>query len=180
MLIVLAGASGVGKTTLLPHLKGACPEVDWHDFDERWRGGGKAERQQVTDEWIRAALVTGRTLGLLGPCPLGEVLAAPSMPGTATVRHALLDVGDVERIGRLRTRGDGQDTQDVLNWSAWLRLHHHDPLWRPDVITQGSWPDMQWDRWLNGDRSEWPAPTLDVSGLSPVRSADLILRWLTR
>ncbi len=116
--------------------------------------------------------------GELSGCSDREVLAAPSMPAAALVRHALLDVGDVERISRLRTRGDGQDTQDVLNWSAWLRLHH-DPLWRPDVIMQGGWPDMQWDRWLNGDRSEWPARTLDVSGLSPARSAEWIRRWLT-
>ena len=178
MLYVIGGASGAGKTTLLPLLKRSRPDVQWHDFDERWTGGGKRERQELTQGWVQSALEHGRGFGLLGQCPLGELLAVPGAPLLAGLRHLLLDVGDVERVRRLRRRGDGQDTQETLNWAAWLRVHQTLPDWRPDVLTEGGWEEMRWERWRGHPRPDWPGSTLDASGLTPDQTASRVLAWM--
>ncbi|MGI8747434.1 MAG: hypothetical protein ACR2J4_03645, partial [Deinococcus sp.] len=123
MLYVIGGASGSGKTTLLPFLRWSRPDISWHDFDERHGRGGKHGRQQVAETWIQTALETTGDFGLLGQCPLGEILAAPSASGLRGLQHLLLDVSDIERVRRLRRRGDSLDTQDMLNWAAWMRVH---------------------------------------------------------
>ncbi|UQN10602.1 hypothetical protein [Deinococcus sp. QL22] len=179
MLFVISGASGSGKSTLLPLLRAVCPTVQWHDFDERWKGGGTAERQQLLEQWVQTALHTEGDFGLLGQCPLGEVLAAPSTPRLRGVRHLLLDVGDVERIRRLHTRGDGLATQDMLNWAAWMRAHEAYPDWRPDVLMEGGWDDMRWERWHDHPDVFWSGTTFDVTELTPEQTAQRILSWTT-
>ncbi|MBZ9749609.1 hypothetical protein K7W42_01900 [Deinococcus sp. HMF7604] len=79
--------------------------------------GGKRGRQALTESWLQTAVQSGRPFGLLGPCPLSEILAAPSA-ACSEIRHLLLDVADTERVRRLRARGDGQATQETLNWAA--------------------------------------------------------------
>ena len=179
MLIVLGGASGSGKTTLLPLLRQTRPSVGWHDFDERWSGGGRLERQRLTEGWIQTALEHSGDFGLLGQCPLGEVLAAPSAAHLPGVRHLLLDVGDVERIRRLRARGDGLASQDMLNWAAWMRAHQAYPDWRPDVLTEGGWTGMRWERWIGRHVVTWPGATLDTTSLSPHEAARHVQAWLS-
>lgn len=178
MFYVISGAPGSGKSTVLPRLRRLRPDVAWHSFDERWTGDGKAERQHQTEGWIRTALETGGHFGLLGPCPLGELLAAPSAPALPGLRHLLLDVDDVERIRRLRGRGGAEATQDTLNWAAWLRAHQAYPDWQPDVLTEDGWPDMRWDRWLGQSAAPWPGSTLNATGLSPQETALQIVSML--
>ncbi|PYE53796.1 hypothetical protein [Deinococcus yavapaiensis] len=177
MLFVLGGASGSGKSTLLPLLRAAHPSVRWHDFDERWQGGGKAERQRLLEGWIETALEHAGDFGLLGPCPLGEVLAAPSSARLSDVRHLLLDVGDVERIRRLRARGDGLASQDMLNWAAWLRAHEVYPDWRPDVLIEDGWSEMRWERWHERPDVAWPGSTFDATSLTPGQTASRVVAW---
>lgn len=179
MLFVISGASGSGKSTLLPLLRDLCSTAQWHDFDERWQGGGKAERQRLLEHWVQTALQAKGDFGLLGPCPLGEVLAAPSALQLPGVRHLLLDLGDVERIGRLRARGDGLASQDMLNWAAWMRAHQVYPDWHPDVLIEGGWDGMCWERWHQRPGVCWPGATLDVSGLTPEQTAQRVLTWVT-
>lgn len=178
MFYVIGGASGSGKTTLLALLRQARPDIRWHDFDERWIGGGKQERQQLTQVWMKAALEHRAPFGLLGQCPLGEVLAAPDAPRLGGVRHLLLDLDDIERVRRLRGRGDGQATQDTLNWAAWLRVHQVLPDWRPDVLKEESWPEMRWERWLGREAPDWPGQTLNATGLTPLECTERVLDWL--
>lgn len=178
MLYVISGAAGSGKSTILPLLRASLPTVQWHDFDERWKGGGKVERQHLLEEWMQTALHAEGDFGLLGPCPLGEVLAAPSTPRLPGVRHLLLDVSDVERIARLRARGDGLASQDMLNWAAWMRAHQAYPDWRPDVLMDGSWHGMCWARWHERPGVSWPGVTVDVTGLTPERTAMCVVTWI--
>ncbi|MBZ9714594.1 hypothetical protein [Deinococcus multiflagellatus] len=178
MLIVLAGASGSGKSTLLPWLKAVRPDIRWHDFDERWVGGGKRERQQLTEGWIQTALHSPRPLGLLGPCPRGEVLAAPGAQHLSAVHHLLLDVADPERVRRLRARGDGHATQDMLNWAAWLRVHQVLADWEPQVLTDDAWEEMRWPQWQAAPQATWPGQTLDTTGLTPEQTAQRVQVWL--
>ncbi|SMB81698.1 hypothetical protein [Deinococcus hopiensis] len=179
MLFVISGASGSGKSTILPLLREAHPSVQWHDFDERWQGGGKVERQQLLEQWVQTALQAEGDFGLLGQCPLGEVLAAPSTSCLAGIRHLLLDVADVERIRRLRGRGDGLASQDMLNWAAWMRAHEAYPDWRPDVLMEDSWDLMCWGRWHERPGVPWPGATFDVTELTPDRTAQRVLTWAT-
>ncbi|WP_293911396.1 hypothetical protein [Deinococcus sp.] len=161
MFYVLSGAGASGKSTLLPLLRKSRPDVRWHDFDELWTGGGKVERQQLTERWVGRALEHGGPFGLLCQCPLGEILCAPSAERLTGIRHLLLDLGDVERVIRLRIR-DGEATQDMLNWAAWLRVHQALPDWHgQDPATLS-----------------WPGQTLDLSGLSPEGSAEAVLACL--
>lgn len=178
MFYVIGGASGAGKSTVLPLLQRLRPDVRWHDFDEHGAAGDKAERQQQTERWIQAALGLVGDFGLLGPCPLGEILAAPSAPELPGLRHLLLDVDDVERIRRLRERGVGEATQDTLNWAAWLRVHQAFADWQPGVLTNGGWADMHWDRWLGQDAAPWPGQTLNATGLTPQETALQIVAML--
>ncbi len=180
MFFVLGGASGSGKSTLLPLLRHAHPDVRWHDFDERWSGGGTAERQRLLQHWMETALAHKGHFGLLGQCPLGEVLAAPAAVDLPGVRHLLLDVGDVERIRRLRARGDGAESQDMLSWAAWLRAHQAYPEWRPDVLTDGGWEGMRWERWIGQAEPFWPGETLDSTALTLERTAQHVGAWLQR
>lgn len=179
MFYVIGGASGAGKSALLPRLRQLRPDVNWHDFAERWGGGDKAERQRQTEYWLRAALETDGHFGLLGPCPLGEILAAPSAPALPGLRHLLLDVDDVERVRRLRQRGSPDATQDTLNWAAWLRAHQAFADWQPDVLTGGGWPEMRWERWLGQKTALWPGNTLNATGLSPQEAALQIVSMLS-
>lgn len=178
MLFVISGASGSGKSTLLPVLRAACPTVQWHDFDERWQGGGKAERQQLLEKWVQTALQAEGDFGLLGQCPLGEVLAAPSTPRLPGIRHLLLDIGDVERVRRLRARGDGLATQDMLNWAAWMRAHEAYSDWHPDVLMKDGWDEMRWERWHGHPDVSWSGVTFDVTGLAPDQTSERILTWV--
>ncbi|CAM3855211.1 hypothetical protein [Deinococcus frigens] len=93
------------------------------------------------------------------------------------MRH-LLDVDDVERIRRLRGRGEGQVTQDTLNWAAWLRAHQAYPDWQPDVLTGDGWPEMRWERWLGRETVQWPGRILNATALTPQETALQIVTML--
>ncbi|MEU9883498.1 hypothetical protein [Streptomyces phaeochromogenes] len=88
---------------------------------------------------------------LSGNSPLGEVLAAPSAPLLNGIAVCLIDVADKDRRDRLATRDGGRWEQAApdafCGWAAWRRGHARDPSFRPDVIINGSWPEMAWHRW---------------------------------
>jgi GNAT superfamily N-acetyltransferase len=86
----------------------------------------------------------------------------------------------VTRIDRIRKRGNNWDTQDMLNWAAWQRMHVVDPQWRPDVIRQGGAEGMRWQRWASWQRGDprWRAWVLDTTLLSVHQAAERVAAWV--
>jgi molybdopterin-guanine dinucleotide biosynthesis protein len=191
MLLILTGSSGSGKTTLARALGDRLSGVAIHDHDEigvpedadtRWRN-------RTTEQWIRRALEyqnRGVDVVLTGQSPLGEILASPSAPQLDGIAVCLVHVADEERRRRLEQRDGGRWSPAVLDsfvgWGAWHRGHAEDPRYRPDVIIDGSWPDMAWDRWSAWTKEDprWDTYLLDTTRRSQAQSVDELERWLVR
>ncbi len=185
MIFFLTGASGAGKTACMPDLARLLPEVALHDFDEPGvpPGAGKVWRQETTEAWLQRGIAyarEGRDLIVSGGAVPGEVLACPSAADAGPIALCLLDCGDVERIDRLRARGTHGCTQEMLSWSAWLRVHAADPGWRPDVIQDGAWPALRWDRWAGWKRGDprWQTAVVDTTGRTLAEVAEEVARWV--
>lgn len=184
MIFFVTGASGSGKTACMPELARLLPQAALHDFDEVGvpPGAGKVWRQATTEGWLQRGLACAREardLVVCGQAVLGEILACPSADG-ASIAVCLLDCAEVARVDRLRARGPDGCTQDTLGWAAWLRVHAVDPAWRPDVLRDGAWPGMRWERWAGWRRGDprWGAPVIDTTLLSPAEVATDVARWV--
>lgn len=189
MLVVLTGSSCSGKTTLARALGDRVPGFAVHDHDEIGvpEGADKQWRNRTTEQWIgRAVEYQRRCVDVLltGQSPLGEILASPSAPQLDGIAVGLVHVAAEERRRRLDQRDEGRWSPAVLdsfvNWAAWHRGHAEDPRYRPEVIVDGSWPEMAWDRWSGWTRQDprWDTYLLDTTGRSVAQSVDDLERWL--
>ena len=190
MLLVLTGSSCSGKSTLAFAVADRLHRVAVHDFDEVGvpAGADRGWRNRTTELWVRRALeYQGRGIDLLltGQSPLGEILAVPSAPLLDGIAVCLVDVAGEVRRARLATRDQGRwDAAAVdafLGWAVWHRGHAHDPRHRPDVIIDGSWSGMVWDRWIGwaaGD-PRWRTHLLDTTDQPVGRSVDQVEQWIT-
>jgi hypothetical protein len=160
MLFFTPGASASGKTSIIPWLERLLPEMTVYDFDrhpiqdEIGVMHTPGQRQQVAEAWIQTARVQGQRHSVVcGLGVMGEVLACPSAPAVDHIAFCLLDCDDVVRLDRIRRRGDVHlASMDMLCWAAWLRVHHVDPAFRPDVIREHGHASMVWSRWANWER----------------------------
>jgi len=152
----------------------------------RAHGTRIADRQAATKHAIRQALRdqrAGRDAGICGGCVPGEILACPSAPQPSAIAICLLECSDpVVRVDRLRARPEGGLTQEALNWGVWLRMHADDPQWRPDVIRDGAWPAMRWERWEAWQRGDprWDVWVLDTAHLTVEQTTEQLVSWVTR
>lgn len=186
MLFFITGASGAGKSSCLPGLRAAFPDMAWYEFDS---GGvppdaDTAWRQRTLEDWMQRArehAAQGQDCGICGQVAYGEILAAPSAPASEYIAICLLDCLDpVVRIDRLRAHGLGGDTQEMLNWAAWLRLHAANPEWRPDVIRDQGLTGYRWDRWADWRHGDprWSAWMLDTTALALAETLAAVTRWI--
>lgn len=151
-LLVVTGASGAGKTTLVRALRARrIPGVGCYHFDEigvpspeemvRLHGGGPQWQAHATEEWIRrlARNEEGVAVAVL------DAQVAPTLVHAALERHpvarvriVLVDCGYEERSARLRgPRGKPElDTPDMDRWAAYLR-GQADALALPVIDTTG-------------------------------------------
>lgn len=188
MLFFVPGASGAGKTSIIPFLCQLLPEMAVYDFDahpiqdEIGFMQTPEQRQQVVEAWLQTALANGPQHTIVsGLGVMGEVFACPSAPQVDHIAFCLLDCDDVERLERIRRRGDVQNaSMDMLCWSAWLRVHHVDPQFRQDVINTGGNPAMVWSRWANWERNHphWRCRRIDTTHLSPQQVAEQVAEWI--
>ena len=138
-LYFIGGASGSGKTAVMPHLKDLLGDgIAVYDFDDIGvpEGADKKWRHESTEKWLQKLLSEGKDTCLLGQIVLGEILSCPSAKQIDKINFCLLDVSDFDRIGRLKNRNTYRADQNMLNWAAWLRMHHQDPEWTPHVIQE--------------------------------------------
>ncbi|MFC3516125.1 hypothetical protein ACFORO_38585 [Amycolatopsis halotolerans] len=186
MLLLVSGASSVGKTTARLHARqllddtyenaelstlGPIPAVQ----TVAWR----QERVEVAVRRAIALEAEGRHLLLAGdPVPLGEALAAPSAD-RIDIAACLLDLSDEAHLARLARRGEPSHANQAF--AAWLRAHAHDPGHLPEAVTNDSWPEMRWDRWVGRSPGpEWAMTVLDTSSLGPEEVGQAVAEWCRR
>ncbi|WP_419418729.1 GNAT family N-acetyltransferase [Legionella sp. D16C41] len=148
-LYFIGGASGSGKTAVIPDLKELLGDnIAVYDFDDIGvpEDADKKWRQESTEKWIKKLLSDGKDACLLGQIVLGEILSSPSASQIDKINFCLLDVNDFERIQRLKQRNTYGTDQNMLNWSAWLRMHHQDPKWAIHVIQESAASIMDFRR----------------------------------
>ena len=181
MLLLVTGASGVGKSTVrrlladeLPAVIRAVELAQVVEIPARYDRGW---RQRSVEQVVQAALAeqkTGRHLLLAGdPVPPGEVLAAPSADQLDGFAACLLDCAPAEQERRLRGRGDPPELlHHHVAFAEWMRGHARDPSHRLDVIA-GGWAEMRWERLP----SSWEVAEIDTTDLTPEDVAAEVLTW---
>ncbi len=183
-LYFVAGASGSGKTSIMPEVKKILGDTfSVYDFDDIGvpKNADKTWRQESTEKWLQKLLSEGKDACLFGQIVLGEILACPSASQLENVTFCLLDVSDFERIERLKKRNTYGADQNMLNWSSWLRMHHQDPQWMQHVLKEGCWSGLQFSRW--DQLTEWGSKavitTMDTTGKSVNEVAAAVAQWIT-
>ncbi|MEM8629125.1 MAG: hypothetical protein AAGF04_03525 [Chlamydiota bacterium] len=92
----------------------------------------------------------------------------------------MLDVSDFERIQHLKKRNTYGDDQNMLNWSAWLRMHTRDPQWTQHVITDDSWDGLDFSSW--DQNANWPSNVttkiIDTTSLDIKEVAEQVAAWI--
>jgi gluconate kinase len=187
MIYFIAGASGSGKTAIIENLKIALPNAVIHDFDDIGvpENADKKWRQEATERWLQRYLKEKESVDIFcicGQVVLGEILACPSAKQIDKVNFCLLDVSDFERIQRLKKRNTYGADQNMLNWAAWLRMHHQDPQWEQHVLIDDCWDGLDfstWDQFANWD-NKTAVTILDTTGLSINRVAKYVADWVNR
>src|SRR5437016_3577697 len=146
MLLLITGASGVGKSTtravVAPELAPAVECVELLDLTPLPDAITKAWRQQTAEVAVRRAVelqADGRHLMLAGdPVAAAEVVAAPSAAGLDAIAVCLLDITAEAQAERLAARGDHPaQVPHHQAFAEWMRTQASDPLHMPHVMSDG-------------------------------------------
>ncbi len=157
-LFVVTGASGSGKTTILPlildRLGGECVvfDVDWLiDPMGRAASDGQVDWQAFRDAWLHVAhgvAQNGLATLLLGPFFPEQLDGLPGRAWVGDIHYLVFDCHDDERRRRIEAR----------------------PAWRRrDIGAQ-----IDFARWLRTNLS----PVIDTGALSPAETADAVATWV--
>jgi GNAT superfamily N-acetyltransferase len=182
-LYFIGGASGSGKTAVIPYLKELLVDaIAVYDFDDIGvpEDADKRWRQESTEKWLKKLLGGGKDACLLGQIVLGEILSCPSAKQIDKVNFCLLDVNDFERIRRLKKRNTYGADQNMLSWSAWLRMHNLDPQWTAHVIQGNSANIMDFTRLstLRNYKEVANVKMLDTTNLALHEVAQELADWV--
>ena len=182
-LYFIAGASGSGKTAIIKDLaKTLGDSIIVYDFDDIGvpQNADKKWRQESTEKWLQKLLNEGKDACLVGQIVLGEILACSSAIQLDKLNFCLLDVTDFERIQRLKKRNTYGADQNMLNWAAWLRMHHKDPQWEQHVLKKDCWDSLDFSNWdtLKNWDSKATVTFLDTTSLSIEEVAFKVATWI--
>jgi hypothetical protein len=186
MLLLVTGASGVGKSTARV---GATTLLD-DSFEavELWHLGPIppvptiAWRQEMAEVAVRRAIELepqGRHVLLAGdPVAAGEVLAAPSAD-QVDVAVLLLDADAESQTARLRATQQPEEwLPNNLGFAEWMRHHAVNPSHVPEALTTDAWERMRWERWVERPADDkWAMTVLDTSAREPGEVAELVADW---
>ena len=188
MLLLITGASGVGKSTIrtivAPELSPQVECVELLDLTPAPDAMTLAWRQRTAEVAVRRAVElqdAGRHLLLAGdPVPAAEVVAAPSAAELDAIAVCLLDASAEAQAQRLVERGD--DPALLIYHQAfaeWMRRQAADPLYMTHVVSDGGWEGMRWER-LEQVAADWSMHTIDTSDMTKREVADAVLDWCRR
>ena len=175
MLLLITGASGVGKSTTRFAI---ANELDDVESIELWHLGPipaiptVAWRQELVEQVVQRAIALdteGRHLLFAGdPVAAGEALAAPSSD-RVDIAVCLLHANEEAQTTRLRAAGHSDGLLfNNLGYANWMRHHATDPSFVHEALTNNSWPAMRCERWSgleNGD-PRWAMTVIDTSNLA--------------
>jgi len=188
MLLLITGASGMGKTTVRKMV--AAQFADRLESAELAEVAGPPEwslrwRHQAVEKAVQRAVQAqrhGKHFLLCGdPVPPAEVYAAPSADQLESIAVCLLDATEDSQRIRLRERGDDPSLiPHHIAFAVWMREHITNPRHRLGVVRQGGWERMQWERSLAAmDQQElWTSHRIDTTELGPREVAKLVTIWI--
>lgn len=179
----IAGASGAGKTAVVPYLTKILPKhVQIHDFDDIGvpADADKKWRQESTEKWLQKLLNDNKDACIVGQMVLGEILACPSAKKLDKINFLFLDVSDIERITRLKHSSSNLANQNMLNWASWLRMHHQNPNWHITVIEEDAASIMDFSQLkrLSDFKEVANLELIDTTGLELNDVATKIMEWI--
>ena len=188
MLLLITGASGMGKTTVRKMVEAQF--ADRLEAAELIEVAGPPEwslrwRHQAVEKAVQRAVQAqrhGKHFLLCGdPVPPAEVYAAPSADQLESIAVCLLDATEDSQRLRLTERGDDPALiPHHIAFAAWMRDHITNPRHRLDVVRQGGWEKMQWERSLAAmDQQQlWMSHRIDTTRLEPTDVAKLVIIWI--
>lgn len=190
MLFLVTGASGMGKTTVRKRM--AAQFASLIDSAELAEIAGPPEwslrwRHQAVEKAVQRAVQVqrqGRHFLLCGdPVPPAELYAVPSAEQLESVAVCLLDAAEEAQRGRLVERGD--DPMLIphhIAFATWMRAHFVNPRQRLNVVQQGGWEEMNWERALVAMEKQEVhlSDRIDTSMLTPDEVAERVARWIGR
>jgi energy-coupling factor transporter ATP-binding protein EcfA2 len=139
-LFVVTGASGSGKTTIIPALRPLLPDCIVFDKDLLW---GRPESDQFTNNWLRIAYSVaqgGRYSVLCGTTMPWDVDACEDRTLVGPVHYLNLHCNDMVREERLRARpgwrGAGTDAfvDEHITFAHWL-VDNAATAYTPPIVT---------------------------------------------
>jgi hypothetical protein len=188
VLLLITGASGVGKSTvralIAPELPTSVECVELLDLSERPSAVTRVWRRQAAEAAVRRAVdleACGRHLLLAGdPVPAVEVVAAPSAPALDALAVCLLDAAAEAQAERLLARGDPPELlAHHQAFAEWMRRQASDPLHMTRVVSDAGWEEMRWQR-VEQLASDWSMHTIDTTHMTTGQVADAVLEWCRR
>jgi hypothetical protein len=188
VLLLITGASGVGKSTVRavvePDLSPCVECVELSDLTQPPSDMSRVWRQQTAEQAVRRAIelqVSRHHLLLCGdPVPAAELVAAPSATDLDAIAVCLLDVAAEAQAERLAARGDDPALLPHHQaFAEWMRQQATDPLHMTHVISDAGWEPMRWER-LQALSTDWQMHTIDTTDMSRRDVGDAALDWCQR
>lgn len=189
MLLLVSGASGVGKTTARLHARRLLDDTyetaELYDLGPIPAVPTISWRQEQVEVAVRRAIALeeeGRHLLFAGdPVPLGEALAAPSAD-RIDIAACLLDLADEVHLERLAQRREPEELIPLhQGFAGWMRAHATDPGYVPEALTNDAWAEMRWDRWIGrAPGPEWAMTVLDITPFTPEQLGAEVAGWCRR